>query len=189
VLTARDLAGATPAELRALLAAGQPIDPAALDDTEYLGTSLGLPAMIERLTWTTFKKVFHRDPDRGALRGWNVRIDQRAPGWRERTRGGAPATFGHFAVVPLAGRRLPIACPAGLLLDYGRGGNGALDPIARLRDPIVAVAAGSADLLLGWSYLELGPMRVATPSFFTLERGGPIGHVARPARRPAAARA
>lgn len=181
MLTARDLVDATPAELRALLAGGHPIDPTALDDTEYLGTSLGLPHVIERLTWKTFKKVFHRGPD-GALRGWNVRLDQRAPGWRERTRRGAPATFGHFAVVSLAGRPVPIACPAGLLLDYGRGGNRPLDPIARLRDPIVAVHPGSADLLLGWSYLELGPMRVPTPSFFTLERGGPLAHVARPAR-------
>jgi len=126
--------------LRALLARGHAIDPAVLDDTEYHGTSLGLPAMLERLTWKTFKKVFHRDPATGALRGWNVRIDQRAPGWRERTRAGGPATFGHFAVVPLDAGRVPIPCPAGLLLDYGLGGMAWME--VGLDRSVLAMAAG-----------------------------------------------
>ena len=57
------------AELRAHLLAGHPIDPAALDDTEYHGISLGLPGWVDRLTWKKFFKVFHRDGATGRLRG------------------------------------------------------------------------------------------------------------------------
>ena len=38
----------------------------------------------------------------------------------------------------------------------------------------MAVHEGSAELLLGWTYLELGALRVGTPSYFTLEAVGPI---------------
>ncbi|MEZ4315095.1 MAG: hypothetical protein R3F14_44340, partial [Polyangiaceae bacterium] len=59
-------------------------------------------------------------------------------------------------------------CKAGLLLDYGAR-HPAYHPLARLRDPIVAVREGSVDLLLGATYLAIGG-GVKTPSFFTLER-------------------
>ena len=62
-----------------------------------------------------------------------------------------------------------------LMLDYGLGGNG-LDPIAMLRDPIVAVEGDDSRLLLGWSFLHVGPANVPTPSFFTLEDEGPRTH-------------
>jgi len=169
-------------ELRALLRAGRPVDPDALADTAYKGISLGLPAWVDRLAWKTFQKVFHRDPRTGRLRGWNVRVEQHgvdAPSVPQRKRG-VPVTFGHFAVVPLAGYRTPLPCGDGLMLDYGLGGNAALDPVRLLRDPIVALVDGSAELLLGWSYVDLGVARVGTPSFFTLEREGPLDHVAAP---------
>ncbi|RLB64229.1 MAG: hypothetical protein DRI90_05055, partial [Deltaproteobacteria bacterium] len=59
-----------------LLTSGHSIDPRQLDDVEYRGISLGLPAIVEKLTWKKFKKVFHRDPATGVLRGWNVRMEQ-----------------------------------------------------------------------------------------------------------------
>ena len=40
------------------------------------GTSLGLPALVEKLTWKTFQKTFYRDPRTGRLLGWNVRLEQ-----------------------------------------------------------------------------------------------------------------
>ena len=40
-----------------------------------------------------------------------------------------------------------------------------------------ALEPGNADRLLGWSYVELGPLRIRTPSYFLLEREGPIAHV------------
>lgn len=169
-----------------LLRRGHAIDEDALAGHEYRGVSLGLPRFVEKLTWTKFRKAFHRDAEGGPLRGWNVRLEQNgldAPD-RPKRRRGEPFCFGHFAVRPLAayalgryrGRR--VAVPEGLMLDYGRGGNG-LDPIRFLRDPIVAVRADDPTLLFGWSYLDLGIRRLPTPSFFTLERAGRITHVPR----------
>lgn len=169
--------------LRELLATGHPISPEALVDFEYRGTSLGLPAFVERLTWKTFQKVFCREPDTGLLRGWNVRVEQRGIGMpsQPRLRRGQPHTFGHFAVVPLD-PAMAHRCSAGLLLDYGQGGNGTLDPLRWVRDPIVALSRDSADLLLGWTYLQLGALRLSTPSYFVLERERPLTHRAPPPR-------
>lgn len=166
--------------LMELLRSGHAIDPAALDNSEYRGTSLGLPGAVERLTWKKFKKVFYRDPATGALRGWNVRTLQNAPGepWIARTRRGRPVTFGHFAVVAARGARVPARCDRGLLLDYGAGKNGRAHPITWLRDPLVALEAGNPNRLLGWSYLEVGSLTLPTPSFFLLERDRPLTHVA-----------
>ena len=55
-----------------------------------------------------------------------------------------------------------------LLIDYGKSGT---------RDPLVAVKEGSSELLLGWTYLDLGVTRIGTPSFFVLEREGPLSFV------------
>jgi hypothetical protein len=163
---------------------GHPIDPAALDDTEYRGVSLGLPVLIEKLTWKKFKKVFHRDKSTGRLRGWNVRLDQNGLDgpWVPLTRNGVPVTFGHFLVEPGARYHPPDRVGQGLVLDYGRGGNRKREGMFLVRDPIVAVTAGSVDLLLGWTYLELPLRPVGTPSFFTLERDCPLTHVHYPPR-------
>lgn len=154
------LLAAGPAQLAAWLAHGHPVAPDQLAGAEYRGTSLGMPRWVERLTWKWFVKAFVRDGDR--VRGWNVRVDQSAP-WSPRLRRGAPITFGHFVAV---------ANGAHTLLDYGIGGR--LDPIRRLRDPIVALDPGSADRLLGVSLIQLGSARVPTPAYFMLERGGRV---------------
>jgi len=175
VIARADLLAASRDELRALLASGHPIDPARLDDTTYRGISLGLPAWVERLTWKQFAKAFHRDPHTGALRGWNVRIEQDGLDrpWRARVRDGQPWTFGHFAVVAEGDR---------LMLDYGAGGNRRRELLGALRDPLVALHAGSVELLLGRSDLAVGPARVATPSYFLLEREGPLAAAVAPPR-------
>lgn len=168
-------------ELGERLAAGHAIDPAALDDSEYRGVSLGLPGPIVSLTWLVFRKTFHRDPRTHRLRGWNVRMEQNGlDGARVPMRkGGDPICFGHYEVVGARGCRSPIPCEQGLLIDYGRGANPTLDPVRRARDPIVALEPGSVDRLLGWTYLDLGLTRVSTPSFFLLEREGPLSYVPR----------
>jgi hypothetical protein len=157
--------------LAAAMARGHRIDEAALDDSQYRGISLGLPRAIEAVTWKTFRKAFHRDPRTGALRGWNVRLAQTGVDGPSRPL----ATFGHFGVAALG--RTPRPCGPGLLLDYGQGSRG---PLGRLRDPIVALHDGSVELLLGWSYLELGLVQLATPSYFLLEREGRLDEVAPP---------
>jgi hypothetical protein len=162
--TAADLRRLPRGELAALLAGGHPVEPEALAGWIYRGVSLGLPAAVERLTWKKFAKVFVRGE--GGVQGWNVRVakdpDLDAP-VRPLRRRGRPVTFGPFAVVP---------AERGVCLDYGAR-HGRLHPLGRLRDPVVAVNAGSADLLLGRSDLALGGARLPTPSYFTLERDAP----------------
>jgi hypothetical protein len=174
-----------PRGLRALLNAGHPIEANALDDTAYRGVSLGLPHWVEALAWTTFMKTFHRDPDTAVLRGWNVRLKQTGLDGEvepQRRRNGDRRAFGHFHVVDPTDHGPPHG-GQGLLIHYGLGQNGLLDPTRFLRDPIVALAPGSTERLLGWSYLDLG-FAVPTPSYFLLERIGPLDHRVVPRRRP-----
>ncbi len=159
-------------ELARLLAAGRAFDPAALAGWTFHGTSLGLPAWIERLTWKAFAKAFVREPDT-RIRGWNVRCQQTTPPtWQARRRDGVPVTFGHFEVVLDRGT---------VLLDYGKGGNRRTDPVGAVRDPLVALD-DRGELLLGQSLLAIAGRRVATPSYFLLERGSRVEHVAHPPR-------
>ncbi len=165
------------------LAQGYPIDSAALDDTEYRGISLGLHPLLEKLSWKTFKKTFHRDPKTGVLRGWNVRIEQDgidAAEYRYKMKKGAPFTFGHYQVVSNADRPCPLPVSQGLLIDYGLGGNPFFDFSRLARDPLVALHKDSAEFLLGWSYLQVGPWQVKTPSYFLLIRDGALRHMAHP---------
>lgn len=167
-MTDADLRHASGPALARALAAGRRIDPESLAGWTFHGTSLGLPSWLERLTWKTFAKAFVRDPD-GTVRGWNVRCQQAdPPRWRPRTRRGVPVTFGHFTVVDEAD---------GLVLDYGRGGNRRLDPVAALRDPLVALD-DTGDRLLGRSLIAVGARRLPTPSYFLLVRGARVEHVA-----------
>ncbi len=164
MITRADLLGASRRELRALLEGGHPIDPAELADTVYRGISLGLPAWVERLSWKKFAKVFHRDPGTGALRGWNIRIEQDGLDrpWRARIRRGRTWTFGHFAVIRERER---------VVLDYGAGRALAM---RALRDPLVALEVCSTQMLLGRSDVAVGSARLPTPSYFLLERERPL---------------
>ena len=163
MLTMRDLLPMRRSELRSVARSASPIDPRILDDSEWRGTSLGLPRLVERLTWKKFMKVFRRDPETRVLRGWNVRIEQNgleAP-WIPQQRRGAPVIFGHFVVVDAP------APEGGVILDYGAA-NASFHPMSRIRDPHLSVGD---DLLLGWSDVAIGTRRFATPTFFCLERG------------------
>src|SRR5690606_10705718 len=124
-----ELLDASPRALMSRVERGHPVAPDEVAGAVYRGISLGLPSLIERLSWKTFRKVFVRDPARG-VRGWNERVIQdglTAP-TRPRMRGGRPWHFGHFAVLADAGS---------LLLDYGAA-HPAWHPLARVRDPLVA---------------------------------------------------
>lgn len=151
------------------LRAGLPVDPARIAGSDYRGVSLGLPGFVERLTWKTFRKSFRADGDR--VRGLNVRLLQTgidaAPEPR-RERRGAPVTFGPFLVSPLPAHGTPFGCERGVVFDYGAT-HPAWHPIARTRDVVVALDE-ACDVLLGALYVEIGGLRLRTPSFFTLER-------------------
>lgn len=166
-------------QLRARIVAGHPIDPAALEGWAYRGTSLGLPRLVEKLTWKTFQKTFWREPSSGRLLGWNVRLEQDgldAPS-RPRQKHGAPLTTWHYEVVEPRGVPMPAGFDRGLVIDYARGKNPRLDTIRVTKDPLVAVEPGNTDLLLGVSYLALGKACVETPTYFMLEREHRLEHV------------
>lgn len=161
---------ASRAQLRERLLHGHPVEPSALEGWAYRGTSLGLPRFVERLTWKTFQKTFWREPSSGRLLGWNVRLEQDgldAPS-RPKVKRGEPVTTGHYEVVRPEGVRAPDGFNRGLIIDYGR-----------LRDPLVALEPGNSDLLLGVSYLALGPLCVETPTYFLLQREHPLTFVPR----------
>lgn len=164
--------------LRQRLRQGHAVEPDALAGHRYRGVSLGLPAWVDRLAWKTFEKAFHLDLDRGVVRGWNVRLEQTGLDGPvvARRRGGGPFTFGHFHVLRPEGGVEGVS--GAVMLDYGPGGNPLLDPTALVRDPLVALRPDDPTLLLGCSHV--GPLR--TPSFFVLERVGPVEHVAEPPR-------
>ncbi len=157
---------------------GHAVDPRALEGWVYRGTSLGLPRAIERLTWKTFQKTFWRDPRTGRLLGWNVRLEQDgidAPSRPKRDRRGAPVTEWPYEVVAPGGEPMPPGFDRGLVIDYGRAPN----PLSMraMRDPLVALSAGSADELIGVSYALVFGRPVETPTYFTLVRDHPIDFV------------
>jgi hypothetical protein len=171
-MTIDELLDARPRDLERAMVGGHPFDPAELDGAVYRGISLGLPAWIERLTWKKFAKGFRRDGG-GRLRGWNQRIVQDGldQPWRPKLRRGRPVIFGHFEVVT--------DDRGGVVLDY-RGAELALRAV---RDPLVALHAGSIDVLLGRSLLDVGVTTLGTPSYFVLQRDAALTTAARAASR------
>lgn len=161
MLTASDVAPLPLDALEDLLAKGHPVTPEELAGSVFFGVSLGLPALVERLTWKTFAKAFYVEGSE--IVGCNVRLEQTGldgPLRPRRNARGEPVTFGPF-VVRWRER--------GVVLDYGAR-NPRFGPLAHVRDPLVAVNRGSTELLLGTSRLAVGWKELATPSWFTLER-------------------
>jgi hypothetical protein len=176
--TARDLRDASTRQLRDALVHGHPVDPVELEGWAYRGTSLGLPSVVEQLTWKTFQKTFFRDPRSGRLLGWNVRLEQDgldAPS-RPRLRHGRPVTEWNYEVVSPDGVAAPADFRRGLIIDYSRAPN---PPglVRLIKDPLVALQPGSAEELLGVSYLVVRGRCVETPTYFTLVREQPVTDV------------
>jgi hypothetical protein len=46
-----------------------------------------------------------------------------------------------------------------------------------MKDPLVALSPGNYDELIGVSYAVIGGICIETPTYFTLEREGPIDFV------------
>lgn len=176
-----DLLAMSRKQLRELLADGHSFDPSALAGSRYRGISLGLPRWVEALSWKKFAKCFVND-EVGGVRGWNQRIEQDGleAAWTPmRTKDGSPHNFGFFEVLPPAQQGVPAGLEHSCLVHYGRGRNRRLDPTRLLRDPLVSLEQGSSNLLLGWSYIEfVAGLSLGTPSYFVLERDGPIGQLA-----------
>ncbi len=176
---ARELRNASRRELRRRIVEGHPIDPAALEGYAYRGTALGMPKVVELVSWKTFQKTFWRHPESGRLLGWNVRLEQDgvdAPS-RAKRRGGTPVTEWFYEVVPPDGIPTPRGFDRGLVIDYSRAPNPALSSVRNVKDPLVALEAGNHDALIGVSYLVVGGVCFETPTYFTLERDHAIDFV------------
>ena len=176
---AKSLRTAPRSVLRERVIHGHPIDARAIEGFAYRGTSLGLPALAERVTWKTFQKTFYREPATGRLLGWNVRLHQDgldAPS-RPRMRDGRPVCGWHYEVIEPRGVPIPAGFDRGLIIDYARADNPFLSPVRWTKDPLVALSPGNYDELIGVSYLVLGGVCVETPTYFTLEREHPIDFV------------
>lgn len=177
---ARRLRNASHAELRARIVAGHPVDPTSIAGWAYRGTSLGLPKVVEALTWKTFQKTFHRDPATGRLLGWNVRLEQDgvdAPSRPKRV-DGKPVCVWHYEVIEPRGVPMPRGFDRGLIIDYGRSGrNAPWESVNWTKDPLVSLEAGSSDFLIGVSYAVVLGRCVETPTYFTLEREHRIDYV------------
>lgn len=178
-ITASDLWSRSVEELRATMATLHPVRADDVAGFAYRGVSLGLPRLVERLTWKTFMKAFVRDGAR--VRGFNVRVHQdeldprQPPSVRPREKGGVPVHFGHF---------LARETPEELVLDYGAYAS-RLDPMQGLRDPVRALHPNDPTVLLGMSWVDVLGRRIDTPSWFTLERVGPAPSVPAPVERRA----
>lgn len=167
---AKSLRNASHAELRRRITEGFAVDPSAIEGFAYRGTSLGLPRVVELATWKTFQKTFYRHPVTKKLVGWNVRLEQDgidAPSRPKRKRG-EPVIEWPYEVVAPDGVPMPAGFDRGLVIDYGLAPN---PPQQRLiKDPLVALAEGNADELIGVSYVVAFGSCIETPTYFTLER-------------------
>jgi len=184
VITLTDLMAMNRAQLHAVLLAGHPLDPDALAGHQYLGVDLSLPGWARKLLWHSFRKTFVRDGD--VVRGWNVRMEQRGiDGPQQPLRGRhGPITFGHYRIASATEGMFPGGYQGTHYLDYGNAHNSFFD-LARLGcTPLVAVNAGSQDLLLGWEVFKLGPVMLPLPLYWALRREGPLDDVVAPPRAP-----
>ena len=103
--------------------------------------------------------------------GYNSPVVQNALDgrWQTRPADAEPKRFGFYTVAPVDPTSRDNHYLHALLLDYGKGGNGALSITRGLRDYLVQVDAGDPDLLLGKAYAAIGPARIAV-GYFILER-------------------
>jgi hypothetical protein len=188
VFTLDDLVAMDADALQGVMDRGHPLDLDALANTQYLGVDLSLPTVLGRLLWKTFRKTFARDVATGELRGWNVRMEQTGvtgPRIAKTDRRGRPRTFGHYVVRDGREVEWPGGYRCAHYLDYGRAGNTAMD-LARFGcTPLVAVNAGSSELLLGWEIVRVGPKLLPLKLFWALQKDGPLEQVATPPRAPA----
>lgn len=180
MITLEDLMSMSSSQLHEVMEQGHPLDFHAMAETQYLGVDLSLPGFMRKLLWHTFRKTFHRDPETGVLRGWNVKMEQNGidgPAVPLTDRRGQPKTFGHYQAKSAVGIEFPKGWQGPNFLDYGAAGNPFFD-VARLGyTPLIAVNEGSSDLLLGWEIFKIGPAFLPMPLYWALRLQGPLERV------------
>ena len=185
-LTLTDLLAMDADALHAIVARAHPLDPDALAGSQYFGVDLSLPPWVNKLLWKTFRKAFFRDPETGAIRGWNVRMEQQGidgPRVPKKNRDGSDLTFAHYELQSAEGRAFPRGWTGAHFLNYGVPGNPFGENLGYT--PLVAVNAGDSSLLLGWEVFKLGSMFVPLRDYWALVREGPVDAVVPSRGRPA----
>ena len=127
------------------------------------------PAWAKLAGIKKFMKGFYWDGDE--LYGYNCPVIQdgiEMP-WRTKPVGQEPKRFGFYRVAKVDPTAKDNAYLHSVLLNYGEGGNGSLDPSSGLRDYLVQVDENNPNLYLGKAYYAVGPLRVRS-NFFLLER-------------------
>jgi len=109
-----------------------------------------------------FVKGFYRE-ESGRVMGYNRPVKRNVLDGRWHV---ADKRFGFYEVHDVDATARDNQYLHAVLLDYGRGGNKALDPTSVLRDYVVQL---EDDIYLGKAYSALGPLRIPT-NFFILER-------------------
>lgn len=122
----------------------------------------GLP-LAQLVGIKKFCKGFFRGED-GRVMGYNSPVAQNVLDGRWHI---APKKFGFYEVAAVDAAARDNVYLHAVLLDYGKGGNKAMDPTAGLRDYVVQLGE---DLFLGKAYYALGPTRIGGLNFFILER-------------------
>jgi hypothetical protein len=112
-----------------------------------------------------FVKGFFKTDD-GRVMGYNRPVGRNALDGRWNV---VEKQFGYYEVAPVDPTSRDNKYLHAVLLDYGKGGNPALDPTQVLRDYVVQVDPKNPDLFLGKAYGAFGPLRIPT-NFFILER-------------------
>lgn len=119
-----------------------------------------------------FIKGFFVD-ERGQLAGYNLVVERPRSGpaspWVPKKGRGRENGHGFYDVRAVHEGTRYDDFPNAVLLDYGSGRNGWLNPESRIRDFLVRVDPGNPDIFLGKAYLDLGLFRVFS-NFFVLER-------------------
>ena len=105
-----------------------------------------------------------RGAEDGRVMGYNSPVAQNVLDGRWHV---APKKFGYYEVTPVDATARDNLYLHAVLLDYGKGGNKAMDPTAGLRDYVVQL---DKDLFLGKAYYAVGPARLGGLNFFILER-------------------
>ena len=116
------------------ICAGHSVKAEELGDVQYRGVSLGLPQVVERLTWKKFMKVFVADDQQGW--GFNVRLQQTAldePCEPLTDKKGKPLRFGRYGLRPAQKGEFEDFESPPLVLDYGACEGRSFDPMRCLR--------------------------------------------------------
>jgi len=185
ILEMDDLLTMSGAQLQRIMDIAHPIDEDELVDKQFTGTDLSMPKIGHKLLWQTFRKTFTRDPERGDVHGWNVRMEQRGIHGAQvplRNKAGELKTFAHYRVRPAAGIAWPKGWSGQQFLDYSVAGNPPLEALAYT--PIVAVNEGRSDLILGWEIFKVGGKLINPHMYWAIKVDGPLDHVATPAKPP-----